>query len=47
MSCATDWETHPVTATAFLAGLLAGEIDSAILSSELTRPDHAFEPDTR
>ncbi|MBY8881771.1 SMI1/KNR4 family protein [Actinacidiphila acidipaludis] len=40
----TEWETYPVTATEFLAGLLAGDIDSAMLSSELTPPDHTFEP---
>jgi len=36
---ANDWETYPVTATAFLAGLLAGEIDSPILSFELVAGD--------
>ncbi|MFI1091582.1 SMI1/KNR4 family protein [Streptomyces sp. NPDC020917] len=41
------WEPYPVTATAFLAGLLAGDIDSPIVSSELTPPDHTFEPDPR
>jgi hypothetical protein len=30
---ANGWETYPVTATAFLAGLLGGDIDSPILSS--------------
>ena len=40
----TEWETYPLTATAFLAGLLAGDIDSPILSSELTPPEHTFSP---
>ena len=40
----TEWETYPVTATAFLAGLLSGKIESAILSSELTPTNHTFSP---
>jgi hypothetical protein len=39
---ANGWETYPLTATAFLAGLLAGEIDSPILSSELTPLGHTW-----
>ena len=39
---AYGWENHPTTVTAFLAGLLAGDINSPILSPELTPSDHTF-----
>lgn len=41
---ATVWENYDRNATRFLADLLSGEIDSGILSSELTPPDHTFRP---
>ncbi|WP_327287415.1 SMI1/KNR4 family protein [Streptomyces sp. NBC_01198] len=44
---ANEWETYPLSATAFLAGLLGGEIDSPILSCELTPPAGAAVPPRR
>lgn len=38
------WERYDMTATAFLASLLAGESTSDILSPELTPPAHTFRP---
>lgn len=38
------WERYEMPASTFLAELLAGEIDSGVLTSELTPPDHTFRP---
>jgi hypothetical protein len=40
----TIHETFPMTCTRFLADLLAGDIESDILSSGLTPPSHTFRP---
>lgn len=41
---ATAWEPYEMSATDLLARLLAAEVDSGILSSELTPTRHLFQP---